>query len=91
MIELLLEPLRYEFFVRGLIGLSLIAVLCACVGTFVVLKGLSYIGDAMAHAVFPGIVASPMYDSPFSTTNVPTQAHSTAINESPISPRTKNS
>jgi manganese/iron transport system permease protein len=57
-LEWLLEPLRYEFFVRGLIGLSLIAVLCACVGTFVVLKGLSYIGDAMAHAVFPGIVAS---------------------------------
>ncbi len=56
--NLILEPLHYEFFVRGLIGLSLVAVLCACVGTFVVLKGLSYIGDAMAHAVFPGIVAS---------------------------------
>jgi manganese/iron transport system permease protein len=56
--ELLLEPLSYGFFVRGLLGLSLIAVLCACVGTFVVLKGLSYIGDAMAHAVFPGIVAA---------------------------------
>jgi manganese/iron transport system permease protein len=53
-----LEPLSYGFFVRGLVGLSLIAVLCACVGTFVVLKGLSYIGDAMAHAVFPGIVAA---------------------------------
>jgi manganese/iron transport system permease protein len=56
--NLILEPLQYAFFVRGLIGLSLVAVLCACVGTFVILKGLSYIGDAMAHAVFPGIVAS---------------------------------
>ena len=41
----ILEPLRYVFFVRGLIGLSLV----------VVLKGHSYIGDAMARAVFLGV------------------------------------
>ena len=54
----LLEPLQYEFFTRALLGVSLIAALCALVGVYVVLRGLSYIGDAMAHAVFPGIVAA---------------------------------
>lgn len=54
----LLEPLQFEFFGRALIGVAMIAVLCGVIGTFVVLRGLSYIGDAMAHAVFPGIVAA---------------------------------
>jgi manganese/iron transport system permease protein len=58
MIDFLLEPLQYAFIVRGLLGVSLVAALCAVVGVYVVLRGLSYIGDAMAHAVFPGIVAA---------------------------------
>jgi manganese/iron transport system permease protein len=58
MIDFLLEPLQYAFIVRALLGVSLVAALCAVVGVYVVLRGLSYIGDAMAHAVFPGIVAA---------------------------------
>jgi manganese/iron transport system permease protein len=54
----LLEPLQFEFFRNGLLGVAIIAILCGVVGSFVVLRGLSYIGDAMAHAVFPGIVAA---------------------------------
>jgi manganese/iron transport system permease protein len=54
----LLEPLQFEFFQRALLGVGIIALLCGVVGAFVVLRGLSYIGDAMAHAVFPGIVAA---------------------------------
>lgn len=53
-----LEPLQFAFFQQALLGVALIAVLCGVVGAFVVLRGLSYIGDAMAHAVFPGIVAA---------------------------------
>jgi manganese/iron transport system permease protein len=56
--SLLFEPLHYAFFVRGLLGLSLVAALCGVIGVYVVLRGLSYIGDAMAHAVFPGIVGA---------------------------------
>ena len=56
--EFLLEPLRYPFFARAVIGVALVAALCAVIGVYVVLRGLSYIGDAMAHAVFPGIVAA---------------------------------
>ncbi len=54
----LLEPLQFEFFQRALLGVGIIALLCGVIGAFVVLRGLSYIGDAMAHAVFPGIVAA---------------------------------
>ncbi|PYE53615.1 metal ABC transporter permease [Deinococcus yavapaiensis] len=54
----LLEPLHYEFFTRALLGVTLVSVMCAVIGVYVVLRGLSYIGDAMSHAVFPGIVAA---------------------------------
>lgn len=56
--HLLTDPLQFEFFVRALLAVSLVSVLCALVGAWVVLRGLSYIGDAMSHAVFPGIVAA---------------------------------
>jgi manganese/iron transport system permease protein len=54
----MLEPLEFAFFRNALLGVGLTAVLCGVVGSFVVLRGLSYIGDAMAHAVFPGIVGA---------------------------------
>jgi manganese/iron transport system permease protein len=56
--ELILEPLQYGFFSRGLIGVALVAAICAVVGVYVVLRGLSYIGDALAHAIFPGVIVA---------------------------------
>ncbi len=41
---------------RALIGSVLVAVVCASVGVLVVLRGLAFLGDAVAHAAFPGIV-----------------------------------
>jgi manganese/iron transport system permease protein len=58
LLSTLTEPLHYGFFLRGLLGVALVSVLCAIVGTWVVLRGLSYIGDAMSHAVLPGIVGA---------------------------------
>ncbi|WP_019010379.1 metal ABC transporter permease [Deinococcus aquatilis] len=54
----LTDPLQFGFFVRALLAVVLVSVLCALVGAWVVLRGLSYIGDAMSHAVFPGIVGA---------------------------------
>ncbi len=54
----LTEPLQYPFMQRALIEVSIIGVLCGLVGCFVVLRGLAFIGDALAHAVFPGVVLS---------------------------------
>jgi manganese/iron transport system permease protein len=41
---------------RGLLAALLVGVVCAVMGTFVVLKGLAFIGDAVSHAAFPGLV-----------------------------------
>ncbi len=63
-IDLLLEPLAYDFFVRALVASALVGVACAVVGSFVVLKGMSFIGDAVSHAAFPGIVVAYLFGLP---------------------------
>ena len=63
-IDLLLEPLAYDFFVRALGASALVGVACAVIGSFVVLKGMSFIGDAVSHAAFPGIVIAYMLGLP---------------------------
>jgi len=52
----LVDPFSYGFMQRGLVATLLIGVVCAVMGTFVVLKGLAFIGDAVSHAAFPGLV-----------------------------------
>ena len=62
--DLLLEPLGHAFFVRALVAAALVGLVCAVVGTFVVLKGLAFIGDAVSHAAFPGVVAAYIVQGP---------------------------
>jgi manganese/iron transport system permease protein len=63
--DVLLEPLTFGFFVRALIASALVGIVCAVVGTYVVLRGIAFIGDAIAHAGFPGVVAAYMLSIPF--------------------------
>jgi manganese/iron transport system permease protein len=58
--DLILEPLSFQFFQRALIASVLAGTVCAVVGSYVVLKGLAFIGDAVAHAAFPGVVVAFM-------------------------------
>ena len=58
MISFLTEPWQYGFFQRAMLEVAIVGVLCGLVGCFVVLRGLAFIGDALAHAVFPGVVLS---------------------------------
>ncbi len=62
MIDALIDPWRYDFMQRALAEMTIIGVLCGVIGCFVVLRGLAFIGDALAHAVFPGVVLSYMAD-----------------------------
>ena len=62
--DALAEPLSHAFFVRALIAAALVGTVCAVVGTFVVLKGLAFIGDAISHAAFPGVVAAYILHGP---------------------------
>lgn len=63
-IEYLLAPLEYEFFVRALVASALVGVACAVVGAFVVLKGMSFVGDAVSHSAFPGVVLAYLLGLP---------------------------
>jgi manganese/iron transport system permease protein len=53
--SILIEPLQYEFMQRGMIAAILVGIVCAVVGTYVVLRGMAFFGDALAHTILPGI------------------------------------
>ena len=55
MFEILLEPLQYPFMLRGMAAGVLVGIVCAVLGTYVVLRGMAFFGDALAHAVLPGL------------------------------------
>jgi len=55
-IERLVEPFHYAFMQRAFITALLVGVLCSTMGTYVILRRLSFIGDGIAHASFAGIV-----------------------------------
>ena len=54
----LTEPLAYAFIQRGMLVLVLVGGINAIVGCFVVVRGMSFFGDALAHAILPGIAVS---------------------------------
>jgi manganese/iron transport system permease protein len=52
----LVDPLQFQFMQRALLEVVLMGVTCGLIGTYVVLRGMAFIGDALAHAIFPGVV-----------------------------------
>lgn len=54
----LLEPYGFEFFRHGIIVATIAGALCGLLGVFVILRGMSYIGHGLSHAVFGGAAAS---------------------------------
>jgi len=58
MFEWLVTPLTYSFMQRGLLASLLVGVLCAVVGCYVVLRSMAFLGDAMAHAILPGVAVA---------------------------------
>ena len=56
MIEYLLEPLQFSFLVRALAAAAVVGVVCSILGTYVVLRGMAFFGDALAHTILPGVV-----------------------------------
>ena len=64
MVEWLLEPLQYGFFLRGLVSGLMTALVCGVLSGFIVWRGMAFIGDALAHAILPGIVLAVMLGFP---------------------------
>ncbi len=52
------EPLGYAFIQRGMLALVLVGGVSALVGCFVVVRGMSFFGDALAHSILPGVALS---------------------------------
>src|SRR3546814_301140 len=65
LVELLLDPLQYGFMVRALAVAVVAAVVCAVLSCWVVLIGWSLMGDAVSHAVLPGVVLAYVVGAPF--------------------------
>jgi manganese/iron transport system permease protein len=65
MLGLLLDPLAYDFFLRAMVAAALVGLACAVVGTFMVLRGFAFMGDALSHAAFPGVVVAYLLRGPF--------------------------
>src|SRR5918996_2613788 len=55
---ILLLPFQYEFFLRAIIVSILVGGVCGLLGVYIVLRGMSYIGHGLSHAIFGGAVAS---------------------------------
>lgn len=64
MLSFLLTPLHYAFMLRGLAAVMMVGVVCAVVGTFVVLRGMAFFGDALAHAILPGVAVAYLLGGP---------------------------
>ena len=54
----LLEPFEFTFFRNGLVVATLAGALCGLIGVYVTLRGMSYIGHGLSHAIFGGAAAS---------------------------------
>jgi manganese/iron transport system permease protein len=57
-VQWLLEPLNYAFLQRGLLAALMVGVLCSIIGCYIVLRSMAFLGDAMAHAVLPGVAVA---------------------------------
>ena len=67
MMALLLEPLQFTFMSHALLISLVVSIPCALLSVFLVLKGWALMGDAMSHAVFPGIVLAWILGLPLAT------------------------
>ncbi|STD96203.1 iron/manganese transport system membrane protein SitD [Escherichia coli] len=67
MMALLLEPLQFTFMSHALLISLVVSIPCALLSVFLVLKGWALMGDAMSHAVFPGIVLTWILGLPLAT------------------------
>ncbi len=70
MLSWLLEPLSYTFMQRGMLAAVIVGIVCAVIGSYVVLRGMAFFGDALAHAILPGmamgyIIGGPARDQLF--------------------------
>ncbi len=65
-IDIITTPLQFPFMVKAIVVSSAVGVVCALLSCFLILKGWSLLGDAISHAVLPGVVLAYIIGIPFS-------------------------
>lgn len=56
MTDWLIDPWTHAFMQHAFLAIVLVGIICGVIGVFVILRGLAFLGDALAHAIFPGVV-----------------------------------
>jgi len=64
LLEILTEPLQAAFMQRALVAVIMVGAVCAVVGTYVVLRGMAFLGDAVSHAILPGVAVGYLLHGP---------------------------
>lgn len=64
MLNWLLEPLTYAFMQRAMLAAIIVGIVCAVIGSYVVLRGMAFFGDALAHAILPGVAVGYVLGGP---------------------------
>ncbi len=60
----LTEPFSADFFLRALLGGALVAIICGVVGTWVVVRGMAFLGEAIGHGMLPGVALATIAGAP---------------------------
>ncbi|GAA5124511.1 zinc ABC transporter permease AztB [Alloalcanivorax gelatiniphagus] len=60
----LAEPLGADFMLRALLGGTLVAAICGVVGTWVVVRGMAFLGEAIGHGMLPGVALATVLGAP---------------------------
>lgn len=63
-LDWLLEPLQYGLIQRALLAAVMVGIVCAVLGTYIVLRGMAFLGDALAHTILPGVVVAYLLGLP---------------------------
>jgi manganese/iron transport system permease protein len=60
----LIDPLQYAFIGRALTASIIVGIVCSILGVYIVLRGMAFMGDAMAHTILPGVVIAFLFGLP---------------------------
>lgn len=64
LVDIIVEPLQSGFMQRAMIAAVLVGAICAVIGTYVVLRGMAFLGDALSHAILPGVAVGYLIHGP---------------------------
>lgn len=57
----LLEPFQYDFMLRSFAAAIMVGIVCSVIGTYMVVRSMAFLGDALAHSVLPGVAVAYIF------------------------------